>query len=108
MSARVKTDRRPCCGRLTIYCVGLGRISALKQSYEGSMPACLISLAFKSISFLMIFWKTSEVEPSGVRPCALNDSLILGRRSEEHTSELQSLMRISYAVVCLKKKTKIE
>src|SRR3546814_4936451 len=28
-----------------------------------------------------------------------------GHRSEEHTSELQSLMRISYAVFCLKKKT---
>src|SRR3546814_1768357 len=32
------------------------------------------------------------------RPCAVE------RRSEEHTSELQSLMRISYAVFCLKKK----
>src|SRR3546814_4899812 len=32
-------------------------------------------------------------------------ALIIGlRRSEEHTSELQSLMRISYAVFCLKKK----
>src|SRR3546814_1296071 len=30
---------------------------------------------------------------------------VLRRRSEEHTSELQSLMRISYAVFCLKKKT---
>src|SRR3546814_4099528 len=29
---------------------------------------------------------------------------IVGQRSEEHTSELQSLMRISYAVFCLKKK----
>src|SRR3546814_10510438 len=29
----------------------------------------------------------------------------VGERSEEHTSELQSLMRISYAVFCLKKKT---
>src|SRR3546814_3560882 len=29
-------------------------------------------------------------------------------RSEEHTSELQSLMRISYAVFCLKKKTKAQ
>src|SRR3546814_2140123 len=28
-------------------------------------------------------------------------------RSEEHTSELQSLMRISYAVFCLKKKTRL-
>src|SRR3546814_5318350 len=31
---------------------------------------------------------------------------LLAFRSEEHTSELQSLMRISYAVFCLKKKTK--
>src|SRR3546814_4471219 len=31
---------------------------------------------------------------------------IAGARSEEHTSELQSLMRISYAVFCLKKKKK--
>src|SRR3546814_9379830 len=29
----------------------------------------------------------------------------IASRSEEHTSELQSLMRISYAVLCLKKKT---
>src|SRR3546814_7234745 len=31
-----------------------------------------------------------------------------GPRSEEHTSELQSLMRISYAVFCLKKKKNIK
>src|SRR3546814_3853338 len=31
----------------------------------------------------------------------------ISARSEEHTSELQSLMRISYAVFCLKKKKKI-
>src|SRR3546814_4261938 len=31
---------------------------------------------------------------------------VLRQRSEEHTSELQSLMRISYAVFCLKKKKK--
>src|SRR3546814_4730658 len=36
------------------------------------------------------------------------DELVpLLERSEEHTSELQSLMRISYAVFCLKKKKKI-
>src|SRR3546814_5126999 len=33
-----------------------------------------------------------------------SNSLQSGYRSEEHTSELQSLMRISYAVFCLKKK----
>src|SRR3546814_9297508 len=40
-------------------------------------------------------------ERSRFRPC-FTQSL----RSEEHTSELQSLMRISYAVFCLKKKKK--
>src|SRR3546814_5892807 len=33
-------------------------------------------------------------------------SILCKRRSEEHTSELQSLMRISYAVFCLKKKNR--
>src|SRR3546814_9012170 len=33
-------------------------------------------------------------------------TVAIDRRSEEHTSELQSLMRISYAVFCLKKTTK--
>src|SRR3546814_5654831 len=33
---------------------------------------------------------------------------VVERRSEEHTSELQSLMRISYAVFCLKKKKKLQ
>src|SRR3546814_7121267 len=35
-------------------------------------------------------------------------SLVGGVRSEEHTSELQSLMRISYAVFCLNKKKKMK
>src|SRR3546814_6875185 len=35
-----------------------------------------------------------------------NGTVINADRSEEHTSELQSLMRISYAVFCLKKKKK--
>src|SRR3546814_4196488 len=33
--------------------------------------------------------------------------LMAPERSEEHTSELQSLMRLSYAVFCLKKKTRL-
>src|SRR3546814_8729645 len=42
---------------------------------------------------LAAHWQDINIEPLDVR-C----------RSEEHTSELQSLMRISYAVFCLKKK----
>src|SRR3546814_4583940 len=45
----------------------------------------------------------ARIEP--LDPAALH--LVFGFRSEEHTSELQSLMRISYAVFCLKKKKKI-
>src|SRR3546814_7200274 len=37
-----------------------------------------------------------------------DDETVVFSRSEEHTSELQSLMRISYAVFCLKKKKKLD
>src|SRR3546814_15866451 len=55
-----------------------------------------------------------EAGPVRLADAARESDLSLGRfrhlftaeiRSEEHTSELQSLMRISYAVFCLKKKT---
>src|SRR3546814_5001214 len=39
-------------------------------------------------------------------PLQRRPDIVDGGRSEEHTSELQSLMRISYAVFCLKKKKK--
>src|SRR3546814_9951008 len=45
-----------------------------------------------------LLWTPGEDAPSRL-------SLVEVFRSEEHTSELQSLMRISYAVFCLKKKT---
>src|SRR3546814_4223782 len=41
-------------------------------------------------------------------PADFWDQLGEGNRSEEHTSELQSLMRISYAVFCLKKKIRTQ
>src|SRR3546814_1387007 len=58
-------------------------------------------------------WITSFICPRGVTACGSSPAAICSRsarrsiaadaRSEEHTSELQSLMRISYAVFCLKK-----
>src|SRR3546814_3695464 len=47
-------------------------------------------------------WRIASVDSDGAMP------LTSVTRSEEHTSELQSLMRISYAVFCLKKKTKYQ
>src|SRR3546814_9924619 len=60
-----------------------------------------------SVRTLISFWARCNIEA-----IILRDSfrervafVIFHDRSEEHTSELQSLMRISYAVLCLKKKT---
>src|SRR3546814_4672835 len=49
---------------------------------------------------------TRELEPTETSPAPPAPAIISfgSPRSEEHTSELQSLMRISYAVFCLKKK----
>src|SRR3546814_1071580 len=49
-----------------------------------------------------------KVEEGSVKDVVLSEDKVTGtlsNRSEEHTSELQSLMRTSYAVFCLKKKT---
>src|SRR3546814_9469728 len=56
------------------------------------------------VSDLGILRGTLSVEAAS--PKEAYQKLQVEKRSEEHTSELQSLMRISYAVFCLKKKKK--
>src|SRR3546814_1248211 len=51
-------------------------------------------------TFVKFHWKPKL----GLQSVAWNEAVKINGRSEEHTSELQSLMRISYAVFCLKKK----
>src|SRR3546814_8979569 len=53
-------------------------------------------------------WLRYENEDGEQKVCVEHKDRLdfLHERSEEHTSELQSLMRISYAVFCLKKKKK--
>src|SRR3546814_5812421 len=62
-----------------------------------SMEQTMMQLSFLS--------RTTSISYSfqPIRDSSISSSLV-GDRSEEHTSELQSLMRISYAVFCLKKK----
>src|SRR3546814_3499601 len=54
-------------------------------------------LPFGLLLYLLKIWDRGRLKQ-------FSQMLLIGRRSEEHTSELQSLMRISYAVFCLKKK----
>src|SRR3546814_4721659 len=61
---------------------------------QGYRPGALQALGF------------GPQEAARLRPGIVYVSLSAYGRSEEHTSELQSLMRISYAVFCLKKKKK--
>src|SRR3546814_8210270 len=55
---------------------------------------------------LAISWVMPAVVADGTQPAGTVSVSVPAPRSEEHTSELQSLMRISYAVFCLKKKKK--
>src|SRR3546814_5078696 len=71
--------RRPGCGRTGLHDAWQGRA----KPRDGDRPA----------------WQSPQFRRSALRGVGVC-------RSEEHTSELQSLMRISYAVFCLKKKNK--
>src|SRR3546814_10566927 len=62
-------------------------------NHAGRLPAVAIPVA-----------PPRTLQSSPVNECC--NGACLHRRSEEHTSELQSLMRISYAVFCLQKKKK--
>src|SRR3546814_2945724 len=57
-------------------------------------PSNFVGYGARCARTFVCSWPTKSVPPPPLR-------------SEEHTSELQSLMRISYAVFCLKKKTNI-
>src|SRR3546814_2800804 len=72
------------------------------------VPPALPSERHESVGPLTNTWP-SRLVPVGLPTISTKASraACAGARSEEHTSELQSLMRISYAVFCLKKKTTI-
>src|SRR3546814_8361009 len=76
-------------GRLTL------RLDELDQVRFGDIvddPLCQLRCDIALVDGLLVLDRAGTVR-------------LLRARSEEHTSELQSLMRISYAVFCLKKKT---
>src|SRR3546814_1197714 len=73
---------------------------AAKSSYRhaSKMPHPLRQIGLSYRGFVEL-WSAF----GSFQPFITNDTVESSNRSEEHTSELQSLMRISYAVFCLKK-----
>src|SRR3546814_4761556 len=93
---------------------GPGRI--LMFAHGGDMAALLqmeiicrrrpqrLDLALDRLAALTAFVGRNIDARSGLQGKVMIKQIAHGSRSEEHTSELQSLMRISYAVFCLNKK----
>src|SRR3546814_5187430 len=70
-----------------------------------AMPTIVINTRVASSTFPLHVGGCRVTLSPPRAPCGGVEWVTVRPRSEEHTSELQSLMRISYAVFCLKKKT---
>src|SRR3546814_5561192 len=86
-----------------------GKVIKAYDAKMAFMPAMANRISYVITPDQKIYYEYSSSDPdnhvpntlAAVKKWALNGKV---HRSEEHTSELQSLMRISYAVFCLKKK----
>src|SRR3546814_7750999 len=78
---------------------------AQKAESWGSFAVFILKLALLVLVFRSFVFSPFSIPSESMLPRLWKgDYLLAAKRSEEHTSELQSLMRISYAVFCLKKK----
>src|SRR3546814_6234115 len=98
----VALDRK---GKLTLYngAVDIGQGS---NTVMAQIAADALGLP---VNVMRVVMGDTALTADAGKTSASRQTFISGKaaelRSEEHTSELQSLMRISYAVFCLKKKT---
>src|SRR3546814_9799231 len=87
---------------------GMKGAIAKAEELVSTLPDAIIPQQFENEANPEIHRTTTAEEiwndTDGTVDILVSDFLRGRRRSEEHTSELQSLMRISYAVFCLKKK----
>src|SRR3546814_10914798 len=86
------------------------RRKPLPQLSQGPLQAAVRALKqeLDVIALQPIYEKPTDQVRLARPGLALDNAEGMRPRSEEHTSELQSLMRISYAVFCLKKKKNIQ
>src|SRR3546814_2229129 len=101
-SSDLPTPRKSSCARAPFT----GPLGSMTMSAaELMVGGCLHSGGFdRCLSFREVRCRHEDPDPGGHRYRSRDARRGAGGRSEEHTSELQSLMRISYAVFCLKKK----
>src|SRR3546814_8293981 len=103
----VRDSRTPCVHVMELspnpelHCVGFSQREAATQ-----VARHLLARGRKRIAFVGAQLDPRTMERAEGFRAALREARCYDR-SEEHTSELQSLMHISYAVLCLKKKTTI-
>src|SRR3546814_4425133 len=89
--------------------VSVRRISRFVDSFGGIPSRCSNGIVYPRVSVNLSVRRSASMDDRRVlfsfryELPPLPERSVAGR-SEEHTSELQSLMRISYAVFCLKKK----
>src|SRR3546814_10728888 len=79
------------------------RATARPLSFALLLGVTLLLAACAPAKVLYVDQAWVRLSPNDATPSAGYFTVHGGERSEEHTSELQSLMRISYAVFCLKK-----
>src|SRR3546814_4186621 len=79
------------------------KIGDFAQTIIPLATASMTSKAVEELNGQPVWSRIKAVFAEGHTKGELRQALIDAPRSEEHTSELQSLMRISYAVLCLKK-----
>src|SRR3546814_3639554 len=82
--------------------IAAGRSSAASSLHDQDVNCTSTNITVNAAAFNAPIGNTAQVNVTVT--CTVNLSDLSIPRSEEHTSELQSLMRISYAVFCLKKK----
>src|SRR3546814_8257580 len=82
-------------------------VGSLILAFVTSPPLAILFVILVPVVAVTIVWVFNRSYPlfaSVQRSLDRVNTVMQENRSEEHTSELQSLMRISYAVFCLKKK----
>src|SRR3546814_9744148 len=81
-----------------------GLFTRIGDAAERLRPGC----GARSAARLRLALRTRAGAPDHLARRTFHEQMAHRARSEEHTSELQSLMHISYTVFCLKKKTDIQ